>query len=161
VSSSLSPFRRAQARSEQRQLVCDLISAQILATSNHVRLQQCLLAAVLHSVCNLSVLEVAARRIRDDAHHEFFCEGHVADRHLVHDRHPDDRPALTDCYDQVLYHDRLSAHPDALHLGHDLAHHDLEKYDHLNQPGHDQVATPEFVRCVRSLKLCQCVAAHD
>jgi hypothetical protein len=53
------------------------------------------------------------------------------------------------------------AHPDAPHLGHDPAHHDLEKYDHLNQPGHDQVATPEFVRCVHSSKLCQCVAARD
>jgi hypothetical protein len=112
-------------------------------------------------VYNLSALVVTARQIRDDAHHEFFCESHGADRHLVHDRHLDDHPDPTDCCDQALYHDRLSAHPDAPHLDHDPAHHDLEKYDHPNQQDHDQVATPEFVPCVHSLKLCQCVAAHD
>jgi hypothetical protein len=141
--------------------VCDLISVQTLVTSNRVRLQQCPLAAVSHSVYNLSALVVTARQIRDDAHHEFFCEGHGADRHLVHDRHLDGLPDPKDCCDQALYHDRLSAHPDAPHLDHDPAHHDLEKYDHPNQQDHDQVATPEFVPCVHSLKLCQCVAAHD
>jgi len=109
----------------------------------------------------LSAPVVTARQIRDDALHEFFCEGRDADRHPVHDHHPDDLPDPTDCCDQVLCHDRLSAHPDAPHLGHDQAHRDLAKYVLQNQQDHDQVATPEFVQCVRSSKLNQCVAAVD
>jgi hypothetical protein len=109
----------------------------------------------------LSALVVIARRIHDDAHHEFFYEGHDADRHLVHDRHPDDHPDPTDCCDQALCHDRLSAHPDDPHLGHDPAHHDLEMCDHPNQQDHDQVVTPEFDPCAHSSKLNSCVAAVD
>jgi hypothetical protein len=109
----------------------------------------------------LSALVVTARQIRDVAHHEFFCEARDVDRHLVRDHHPDDLPDPTDCCDQVLYHDRLSAHPDAPHLAHDPAHHDLEMYDHPNQQVRDQVATPEFDPCVHSSKLSQCVVVAD
>ena len=109
----------------------------------------------------LSAPVVTARQIRDDALHEFFCAAHDVVRHLVHDHHPDDRPAPMGYFDQAQCHDHLLVHPDAPHLGHDPALRDLASCDHPNLRARVHVATPEFDACVHSSMVSHFVAAVD
>ena len=104
----------------------------------------------------MSAPAASARQTHDDAHHEFFCVAHDADRHQGHGHHQ------VSHLGQLGRCDLEPSHVHQLvHLVVDPAHHDLVRGVH---PGHlvrVRVAKPEFFLCVRSSTSNPCAVAGD